>query len=446
LIYKLLMKASLFLLCLFLALFAIDVAFAEPEVEKRYLDNVAWIKSHRRVQQALSHIESLEQDNLDLLIEITEVEAPPFKEERRGAFFAHLLRETGLTDVRVDEVGNVIGVRPGVTGDRVVVYSAHLDTVFPEGTNVDVRVEGDRLHAPGIGDNSQGLINALSVLRAMQYAELETDADVWFIGNVGEEGLGDLRGVKHLFRDGAPEKIDSMIAIDGGNSESIVFGGVGSHRYRVTFKGQGGHSWGAFGMANPHHALARMIATFDRNAPQVTNFGDRTSYNIGRIGGGTSVNSIPYESWAEVDMRSGSQEKLDQIDRVFQAAVDIALDAENLGRTVGPPLKVEVEMVGKRPAAKGDPNMPLVQRSVAATRAFGIEPRLQISSTDANLPLSLGIPAITISRGGRGGNAHSPNEWWENKDAHIGIQIGLITLLAEAGLVTPLSRERTVAD
>ena len=441
------MRVSLlFIWPLAVSLFLSPLVLAEPEVEFQYVEDIAWIKSHWRVQQALAKIEALEQDNIDLLIEITEVEAPPFKEERRGAFFAHLLREAGLTDVRVDEVGNVIGVRPGVGGKRIVAYSAHLDTVFPEGTDVKVRVEGDRFYAPGIGDNSQGLINALSVLRAIQYAELETDADIWFIGNVGEEGLGDLRGVKHLFRNDAEEKIDSMIAIDGGNSESIVFGGVGSHRYRVTFKGQGGHSWGAFGMANPHHALARMIATFDRNAPQVTNFGDRTSYNIGRIGGGTSVNSIPFESWAEVDMRSGSQEKLDQIDRVFQAAVEIALEAENVGRTVGPPLRVEVEMVGKRPAAEGDPTMPLVQRSVAATRAFGIEPRLQISSTDANLPLSIGIPAVTMSRGGRGGSAHSPNEWWENKNAHIGIQIGLITLLAEAGLVTPLSRERTVAD
>jgi acetylornithine deacetylase/succinyl-diaminopimelate desuccinylase-like protein len=269
------------------------------------------------------------------------------------------------------------------------------------------------------------------VLRALQEAGIETAADVLFIGNVGEEGLGDLRGVKHLFRDGAPQ-IDTLIAVDGGESERIVFGGVGSHRYRVTFLGPGGHSWGAFGLASPLHALGRAIALFVENAPSVTSEGEKTSYNVGRIGGGTSINAIAFESWMEVDMRSGSQDKLDDVDAVLQAAIEQALQEENAARLDGPELTVEVEQVGKRPAAAGNDQTTIVQRAIAATRAFGIEPKLQISSTDANLPISLGVPAVTMSRGGLSGNSHAPDEWWQNADGHVGIQIGLVTLLAEA--------------
>jgi acetylornithine deacetylase/succinyl-diaminopimelate desuccinylase-like protein len=310
-----------------------------------------------------------------------------------------------------------------------------LDTVFPAGTDVTVRFEGKRMYAPGIGDNSQGLVNALGVLKAMEHAGIQTEADVWFIGNVGEEGLGDLRGVKHLFRDDAPDKIDSLIAIDGGSAARIVYGGVGSHRYRVTFRGPGGHSWGAFGLANPHHALARAIAIFDENAPAVTSTGLKTTYSVGRIGGGTSINSIPFESWAEIDMRSIRQDRLDEIDAVLQAAVAQALAEENAGREIGPELTVEVKRVGTRPAAPGNAYDPLVQQALAATRAFGIQPVLGISSTDANLPLSKGIPAVTMSRGGIGGNAHSPDEWWQNVQSYLSMQIGLVTLLAQAGLV-----------
>jgi acetylornithine deacetylase/succinyl-diaminopimelate desuccinylase-like protein len=202
----------------------------------------------------------------------------------------------------------------------------------------------------------------------------------------------------------------------------------------VTFRGPGGHSWGAFGYANPHHALGRAIRILDENAPTVTGVGEKTSYNVGRIGGGTSINSIPFESWMEVDMRSGSQEKLDAIDAVFKAAVRQALEEENAGRSGGEPLTVDVERVGTRPAARGDASQPLVQRAMAATLAFGIQPSLRISSTDANLPISRGIPAVTMSRGGVGGNSHAPGEWWQNVDGHVGMQIGLVTLLAEAGL------------
>ena len=403
------------------------------EVHAEYVAEAEALKVRPIVQRAMEHIVAIEPQSRRDLIELTEIPAPPFEEQARAERFADMLREAGLTDVSIDDVGNAVGRRPGRNGDRVVAYAAHLDTVFPAGTDVTVRFDDEKMYAPGIGDNTRGLVTVLGVLRAMEHAGIETDADILFVGNVGEEGLGDLRGVKHLFRDGA-RKIDTFIAVDGGESERIVFGGVGSHRYRITFRGPGGHSWGAFGLANPHHALGRAIALFVQNAPAVTSVGEKTSYNVGRMGGGTSINSIPFESWMEVDMRSGSQAKLDDIDAVLQAATEQALQEENAARLDGPELTVDIDRVGTRPAAEGNAETPLVQRAMAATLAFGIEPKLQISSTDSNLPISIGVPAVTMSRGGVSGNSHAPEEWWQNVDGHVGIQIGLLTLLSEAGL------------
>ena len=406
---------------------------AATEVQPQYRAEIAAIRNNRNVQAAMEYIVAIEPQSRRDLIELTEIPAPPFGEENRARRFAEMLRQAGLSDVTIDEVGNAIGRRPGKSGDRVIAYSAHLDTVFPLETDVTVRFDDEKMYAPGIGDNTRGLVTVLGVLRALQKTGIETDADILFIGNVGEEGLGDLRGVKHLFRDGAPG-IDTLIAVDGGESNRIVFGGVGSHRYRITFRGPGGHSWAAFGLASPHHALGRAIAIFVKNAPSVTSKGEKTSYNVGRIGGGTSINSIAFESWMEIDMRSGNQGKLNDVDAILQAAIEQALQEENTARLDGPELTVDVERVGTRPAAEGDDQAPIVQRAIAATESFGIEPQLQISSTDANLPISKGIPAVTMSRGGVSGNSHAPEEWWQNKDGHIGMQIGLITLLAEAGL------------
>jgi acetylornithine deacetylase/succinyl-diaminopimelate desuccinylase-like protein len=421
-------------------LFFVSTAQAQdaelPAIEPAYTAEVEAILASGKVRAGMERIIAIEPQSRRDLIELTEIPAPPFEEQARAERFAEMLREAGLTDVTIDEVGNAIGRRPGRSGERVIAYAAHLDTVFPAETDVTVRFDDEKMYAPGIGDNTRGLVTILGVLRAMEHAGIETEADVLFIGNVGEEGLGDLRGVKHLFRDGAP-RIDTLIAVDGGESSRIVYGGVGSHRYRVTFSGPGGHSWGAYGLANPHHALGRAIQIFDENAPAVTGSGEKTSHNVGRIGGGTSVNSIPFESWMEIDMRSGSQDKLDDIDAVLQAAVEQALQEENAGRLDGPELTVEVKRVGTRPAAMQSATNPVVQRAMAATVAFGVQPSLRISSTDANLPISKGIPAVTMSRGGVSGASHSPDEWWQNVDGHIGIQIGLVTLLAEAGLFNP---------
>ena len=432
---------SLFFVATLLLVVTAPVAIAQddpaPEILPEYTAQIANLREDPRVQAALAHIVAIEPQSRRDLIELTEIPAPPFGEQARAMRFAEMLRDAGLSDVTIDAVGNAVGRRPGRDGTLTIAFSAHLDTVFPADTDVTVRFEGEKMHAPGIGDNSRGLVTLLGVLRSLQHAGIDTAANVLFIGNVGEEGLGDLRGVKHLFREGA-ETIDTLIVIDGGESARIVYGGVGSHRYRITFSGPGGHSWSAFGLANPHHALGRAIRIFDANAPSVTSVGEKTSYNIGRIGGGTSINSIPSESWMEVDMRSGSQVKLDDIDAILVSAVQQALQEENSARLDGPELTVEMERVGTRPAARGDPRSPLVQRALAATRAFGVEPYLEISSTDANLPIAMGIPAVTMSRGGLGGNSHALDEWWENVDGHVSIQIGLITLLAEAGLADPL--------
>ncbi|WP_262693238.1 M20/M25/M40 family metallo-hydrolase [Kordiimonas aquimaris] len=408
---------------------------AEPSaivLSDAYKTEIASLAGRAVVANAFEDIVQQDAQNIKDLIELTEIPAPPFEEQVRARRFAEMLRAAGLVDVSIDDVGNVIGRRPGSEGARVVAIAAHLDTVFPADTDVTVRIEGNTYHAPGIGDNTRGLVMMLSLLRTMQTLNLTTHDDILFVGSVGEEGLGDLRGVKHLFRAGGPQ-IDAFIAIDGGSANRLIYGGVGSHRYRVTVNGPGGHSWGAFGLANPHQALGRIINNFVTNAPDVTNFGPKTSYSIGRIGGGTSINSIPFSSWMEVDMRSGNQEKLDDIDVVFQQAIQAGLMEENTARKSGPELTVEIKQVGKRPAGMGNPNAALVQRTMAAMNALGIEARPAISSTDSNIPISLGIPAVTISRGGRAERAHSPDERWHNEDSHVAIQIGLLTLLSEAG-------------
>jgi acetylornithine deacetylase/succinyl-diaminopimelate desuccinylase-like protein len=289
------------------------------------------------------------------------------------------------------------------------------------------------MYAPGIGDDTRGLIVVLTALRAMAETGLRTESDLLFIGTVGEEGLGDLRGVKHLFSDVGPG-IDSWIAIDGGGISRIVNQGLGSHRYKVTFNGPGGHSWGAFGLVNPAHAMGRAIKIFDENAAAYVSEGARTSYNIGRMGGGTSVNSIPFAVWMEVDMRSESPERLNGIDEVFQAAVRQALEEENEGRAHGEPLTVDVEMIGNRPSGVMPEDTPLLQRAAASARHFGEQPRFGSGSTDSNIPIAMGVPGITIGRGGAGTGAHSLNEWWMNRDAHVAIQHALSVMVAEAGL------------
>ena len=392
-------------------------------------------------------------------IALTEIPAPPFNEDARGEAFAEMLREAGADSVWTDPEGNVIGLRRGQEGgegdggagdsdegaeQEVLAVSGHLDTVFPEGTDVTVRQRGDTLFAPGIGDDARGLAAILAVLRALEEAGIETEDDILFNGTVGEEGLGDLRGMKELFGAGGSDgaagpgpgapRIDAFISVDGTSDSRITNAALGSHRYRVTFRGPGGHSWGAFGLVNPHHALGAAIEDWVDAADAYTRDGPRTSYNVGRIGGGTAVNAIPSEAWMEVDMRSVSPERLDGIDSLFQRAVRRAVEEQNELRRQGPELTVDVEMIGDRPSGEIAPSDPLIQRGIAATRALGREPELGRSSTDSNIPISMGIPAMTLGGGGDGGGAHSLDEWFRNDEGVVGIRRILLIVVAQAGL------------
>ena len=402
---------------------------ASPE----YRDQINEIATVPAVQDALAHVEVLDAWSLERLIELTQIPAPPFMEEVRAGRYLELLREAGADSTWIDEEGNVIGLRRGRGGKRTVAIGGHLDTVFPEGTDVTVRMRGDTLFAPGIGDDTRGLVVVLTALRAMEQAGVETEEDVLFIGTVGEEGLGDLRGMKHLFREGA-DPIDAWIEIDGGGLDRLVTQGLGSVRYRVTFKGPGGHSWGAFGLANPAHAMSRAVRDFQDAADSLTRSGPRTSYNVGRVGGGTSVNSIPFETWMEVDMRSLSPESLARIERAFLDAMQRGLDGENALRREGPPLELIADKIGDRPSGELDTSIPLIQRAMAATSYYGGQPTIGRSSTNSNTPISLGVPAVTLGRGGDGGSGHAPGEWWRNVDAHLAIQRAMLVLIAEAGL------------
>ncbi|MFK8014499.1 MAG: M20/M25/M40 family metallo-hydrolase [Gammaproteobacteria bacterium] len=391
--------------------------------------SLAEVTSRAKVAQALAHIEAHREAGLGELIKLNETPAPPFGEAQRGVLFAKMLEGTGFGPVHTDEVGNVISVRRGGRGSGVVAVLAHLDTVFPADTDVRVKVDGNLYRAPGIGDNTRGLVLLLELARAFVATELQTDSDIWLVGNVGEEGLGDLRGARHLFREGAPP-IDAMIAIDGGNAGRLVTDAVGSNRFRVTFGGPGGHSWGDFGLVSPHHALGTAIKLFvERAKPLVAN-GPRTSFNVGRIGGGTSVNSIAFESWMEVDMRSVDAGRLEALTQTFKTAMRETLSQQNESGGNDGVLTLELKPIGERPAGGVDRSAPLVQYAAAALREVGIEPTFVASSTDANVPMSLGIPAVTMSRGGVSKRAHSLDESWEDRDTHLATQAVLLTLVA----------------
>jgi len=399
---------------------------------KKIRKEVQKLGVQKAVKEAFKIIDNIERETAQDLINLTEIPAPPFKEMERATHFKKLLEKAGASKVWIDDEGNVLALRKGNDGNKVVVLDAHLDTVFPEETDVNVQQQGDTLYAPGIGDDTRGLAMVVAVLKAMNKAEIKTTSDILFIGSVGEEGLGDLRGVKHLFSKEGP-KIDSWISIDGGAIGRVNNAGLGSTRYKAVFKGKGGHSWGAFGLANPHHALGMAISQFTKDATEYTSKGPKTSFNIGRIGGGTSVNSIPFESWMEVDMRSVSEERLDRIDSIFKSSMNKSLAAYNNTGVKGAVI-LELIKIGSRPSGELPIKTPLVQRAIAVSNFFEANTRVTRGSTNGNIPISMGIPAVTIGRGGVGGGAHSLGEWWMNKNGAEAIKLALLLTLAEAGL------------
>jgi tripeptide aminopeptidase len=365
------------------------------------------------------------------LIALTEIPAPPFKETARGAAFLQMLRTSGLADVETDAEGNVMGVRRGASRTMLAVL-AHLDTVFPEGTDVHVKRDGTKLRAPGIGDDTRALALMLTIIRAMDAAHIQTANDILFVGNVGEEGEGDLRGAKYLLLKGKyKDRVKSFISIDGGDQGNITNGALGSKRYRVTFKGPGGHSYGAFGIVNPAFAMGEAIAKFSRITVPAN---PKTTFNVGIVRGGTSVNSIPTEVSMDVDMRSESPDALNKLVAEFQGIVREAVAQENAARsTKEGKVEADVKLIGDRPSGETPVSSPLVQSTTAVVKAFGLTPNYSISSTDSNIPISLGLPALTIGRG-PGERSHSLDEWTdvEKTSAVKAAQIALAIVLAAA--------------
>lgn len=393
------------------------------------------------IQRALASIQSWNPWILENQVSICEVPAPPFHEQARGVEFRKRMIALGYPNTRIDTGGNVIAERPGTGGGPTVMISGHLDTVFPEGTDVKVTKVGERYNGAGIGDDCRGLTVILTLARALNEAKIETRGTIILVANVGEEGPGNLRGVRELFTHGYKGKIDRFISVDG-TGFGITARAVGSKRYNVVFAGPGGHSYGAFGaVPSAIHAMGRAIANIGDLVPPT---GTKTTFNVGVVKGGTSVNTISPNAEMEVDMRSESVGNLDEMERLIKAAVAKGVDAENARwpRARGT-ISVRYDTIGIRPvgAVPQTDSTPIVKVALDAAHALGERPGVGASSTDANLPMSMDIPAMTIDGGGRGGNAHAAGEWYEDGPAgYKGPQWALLIVTALAGLkptVTP---------
>ena len=419
---------------LFVSLLICNSSYSQTDnlvVDDVYAKSIKKLTRNKKVKKAFNYIIDIEEKTNKNLIELTEIEAPPFKEEKRAKEFAKRLQLAGLENVWIDSIGNVIGFLKGSIGNKNIAINAHIDTVFPEGTDVRVQERNDTLYAPGIGDYTRGLAMLLTIAETIKMNNIEPVNNIIFIGTVGEEGLGDLRGVRYLFENNNP-KIDSWIAIDGGSIGRVNNQALGSYRYEVVFDGPGGHSWGAFGLVNPHHALGYGIKNFIEKADLYTSSGPKTSYNVGVISGGTSINSIPFESSMLIDIRSIEPNRLDDMEEILFNSMQKALKDQNKMKRSGSDLTLTINKIGNRPSGKVEESVPLIQRTIAATQYMGVEPRLTIGSTDSNIPISIGVPAVTIGRGGEGGGAHSLDEWWINKDGYKSIQLALLILLSES--------------
>ena len=388
------------------------------------------------VRAALDLARAAESETLADEIRFCEVPAPTFKEAARAELLRRSFQQLGLKNVRLDRAGNVLGDRLGTGARPHVVLSAHLDTVFPEGTTVAVSRAGTMLRGPGIGDDCRGLAVLIAVARALRDANVQTPGLITFVATVGEEGLGDLKGSKELFgvsRTNGPAgarsiDIDKFVSIDG-TGLGVTNVGVGSVRYRVTFKGPGGHSFAAFGVPSPIDAMGRAIAKIsDFQVPK----NPATTFAVGRVGGGTSVNSIAAEAWMEVDLRSVEPGPLAALEAGLRRAVELGVTEENERWNVPRTITAALERVGDRPAGKTPPDSAIVRAAEAVSKALGFPFTLHESSTDSNVPMSLGIPAITIGGGGRGYDAHAPSESFDTSDSWMGTQRALLLTIALA--------------
>jgi acetylornithine deacetylase/succinyl-diaminopimelate desuccinylase-like protein len=393
-------------------------------------ETIAAIRADARFRAACDVMRAEHARTVEDIITLTEIPAPPFAEEQRAAAYLDMLRAHGLEEVEQDAVGNVMGLRRGFGNGDILVVAAHLDTVFPAGTDVRVRREGTKLFAPGVGDDTRSLAVNLAFLRAMDQAGIRTRHDILFVGDVGEEGLGDLRGIRHLFAQYPKrERIRGFLTVDSPDVDRIVTGGIGSRRYRVTFRGPGGHSYAAFGLVNPMYAMAEAARTLAAiRVPREP----VTTHCVSVVSGGTSINAIPETVTMEVDLRSASAEELAKLEAAFLAGVEAAVAGENAAREGW--LKAELTRVGDRPAGHTPNGAPIARLATAAVAAEGFQPAFEWSSTDANIPMSLGIPALRIGSGGTGGRAHSLEEWIdvEIESSLAGMRASLATILAVA--------------
>ncbi len=368
-------------------------------------------------------------------LEVASIPAPPFGEAARSSWLADRFHEAGLQGVQIDDVGNVFGVHPGV-GNRYISLSAHIDTVFPAATALNIRQQGKRLYGPGVSDNGAGIAALLAIAHALKTAGVHHSLPFVFVGNVGEEGEGDLRGMRHVFSNSAwKDSIAYSVIIDGAGSDTVVAEALGSRRFEIIVRGPGGHSWSDFGAPNPIITLARAIETLSQTPVPAS---PKTTFNVGVIRGGTSVNSIPESARMRVDLRSTSMAEIDRLERALRIALDRAIKAENEaaamhGTRRPQSVSSEVVVIGNRPAGELDPEARILKVIRAVDNHLGNTAQVQRASTDANVPLSMGREAIAIGGGGSGGGAHTLQEWFDCNGRELGLKRILLTMLALAG-------------
>jgi tripeptide aminopeptidase len=394
---------------------------------------IARIAEMRSVNAAFAYLHNQELEFRRWQRELTEIPAPPFGEAARSEWLRQRFTALSLESVQVDKLGNVLGLLYGGQGAPLIGISAHLDTVFPQGTALQTREEANRLYGPGISDNAAGVTALLAVANALKRTQLKPATNILFIGNVGEEGEGNLRGMRHLFS-ASPwrDSIQSLLVIDGAGTDTYVNQALGSRRFEITFRGPGGHSWSDFGVPNPIVLLSRALARFsDVQAPE----SPRTTFNVGVVSGGTSVNSIPESATARVDLRSASMEELQKLeDRLRECVAEAWREAPLSHRSGELKVTLAIESIGDRPAAELPPDARILQFVRAADKHLRIESFPRLASTDANVPLSLGIESTTIGAGGDGGGAHTLREWFDCTNRDLGLKRILLVLLALTGV------------
>jgi tripeptide aminopeptidase len=390
------------------------------------------LADNAQVREALSWFA----DNLDWInsqqIRLTEIPAPSFQEEKRAAAVKELFAAEGLA-IHTDKIGNVVGELRGQNEKEAVLITAHLDTVFPSGTDVTVKLDGDRLSAPGISDNGTGLAGLLAIARAMRAAKIQPQRTILFAANVGEEGEGNLRGMRSLI-DTYRARLRAVIVLDGSGIDHVTTKALASRRVEVVINGPGGHSWSDFGMPNPINALVRGSVRFINTRVPPT---PRTTFNLGQVEGGTSVNSIPHEAKLKVDLRSESEDEIVRLEAALRDSFETGIkdEMDNARERSRGRLSVKFNLIGSRPGGELATDSPLLSSLRAADEMVGNQSRIERSSTDANIPMSLGIDALAIGAGGNGGGAHSLQEWYEAAGREIGLKRALLTLLGVSGVV-----------